>query len=212
MKRIVLTLISAVIALALCTSASARDGVSFGILGGLTSSSSTVKGADAGSISQYHAGVALQIPLSCGFALQPGVQYHVKGMKLDGWKDATISEIAGDFQTKVGYLEVPVQIQWGPDLIAFRPYVFAEPFIGYRLTDKSKGTVAEALGDNLKKIEYGLGVGVGLEFWKLQVSAKYFWNFGDIYNSGTTAYDTVKDAFKNGNNFNGIAVSVGFFF
>ena len=57
-----------------------------------------------------------------------------------------------------------------------------------------------------------LSLGAGVEIGRVQVSGKYFWNFGEIYKSGTTAYDTVKDAINNGNNFNGFAVSLAFFF
>lgn len=212
-KTLIATLATAAI-LASCFNASAQilDRTSFGILGGLTSSSSTAKGADASTVSQYHVGAAVQIPISGGFSIQPGILYQVKGMKLDNWKNSTVTEIADNFQTKVGYLEIPVQIQWGPDLLAFRPYAFAEPFIGFKVSDSSKSDSAKTLSDDLKDVEYGLGLGVGVEFWKLQVSAKYFWNFGDIYKSGSTAYDTIKDAIDNGNNFNGIALSVGFFF
>ena len=54
-----------------------------------------------------------------------------------------------------------------------------------------------------------------MDVWRLQLSVKYFWNFGKIYdkdgNVGPIG-DTVKDAVSNGNNFNGVMVSAAFFF
>jgi len=205
-------------ALAFCADASAQSYLSprVGIIGGFTSSSTSIKEVDNKSVSLYHVGLTAEIPLFGGLAIQPSVLYQVKGLSADKWGSSSVSETVGSFETKVGYLEVPVQIQWGPDLLAFRPYVFAEPFIGYRLGQNTEGVFADGLKDSLKKFEYGLGVGGGVEVWKLQLSIKYFWNFGDIYDKGgnliDSSKDAVRDAVNNGNNFNGIMVSVAFFF
>ncbi len=205
-------------ALAFCADASAQSYLSprVGIIGGFTSSSTSIKEVDNKSVSLYHVGLTAEIPLFGGLAIQPSVLYQVKGLSADKWGSSSVSETVGSFETKVGYLEVPVQIQWGPDLLAFRPYVFAEPFIGYRLGQNTEGVFADGLKDSLKKFEYGLGVGGGVEVWKLQLSIKYFWNFGDIYDKGgnliDSSKDAVRDAVNNGNNFNGIMASVAFFF
>lgn len=214
------TLIVAAIvaALAFCTNASAQrySSAHVGVMGGFTSSSTSIKNVDNKSVSLYHVGLTAQIPLFAGLAIQPSVLYQVKGLSADKWGSSEISETLGAFETKVGYIEVPVQIQWGPDLLAFRPYVFAEPFVGYRLGQKATGELADKLKDSLKKLEYGLGVGAGIDVWKLQLSVKYFWNFGDLYEKGGNLVDAVgdkvKDAVNNGNNFNGIMASVAFFF
>ena len=110
-------------------------------------------------------------------------------------------------------------MQWGLDLLAFRPYVLAGAFRGLPPRTSTKGEVADKLKDNLKKVEYGLGVGAGVDVWRLQLSVKYFWNFGKIYDKdgnvgpiGDTVKDAVKDAVNNGNNFNGVMVSAAFFF
>lgn len=208
-----------------CTDASAQryNSARVGLMGGFTSSSTSIKYADSKSVSLYHIGVTAEIPLLGGFAIQPGLLYQVKGMSADKFNSSTFSESIGSLETKVGYLEVPVQVQWGLDLLAFRPYVFAEPFVGFRLGQSTKGEAADKikdnLKDNLKKVEYGLGVGAGVDVWRLQLSVKYFWNFGKIYDKdgnvgpiGETVSDKVKDAVNNGNNFNGVMVSAAFFF
>lgn len=222
MKKLVFAA-AVVAATVFCTDASAQryNSARVGLMGGFTSSSTSIKNMDSKSVSLYHVGLTAEIPLLGGFAIQPGLLYQVKGMSADKFNSSTISESLGSFETKVGYLEVPVQVQWGLDLLAFRPYVLAEPFVGFRLGQSTKGEAADKLKlkDNLKKVEYGLGVGAGVDVWRLQLSVKYFWNFGKIYDKdgnvgpiGDTVKDAVKDAVNNGNNFNGVMVSAAFFF
>lgn len=221
MKKSIIIAAVFVAALLFCADVSAQRYTSahFGLMGGFTSSSTSIKEVDNKSVSLYHVGLTAQIPLVGGFAIQPSLLYQVKGLSADKWGSSSISETVGAFETKVGYLEVPVQLQWGPDLLAFRPYAFVEPYVGYRLGQSTKGELADQLKDSLKKLEYGLGVGAGIDVWKLQLSVKYFWNFGDIYDKDGkagdvigTVKDQVKDAVNNGNNFNGIMASVAFFF
>lgn len=229
MKKLVFAA-AVVAAMVFCTDASAQryNSARVGLMGGFTSSSTSIKNMDSKSVSLYHVGLTAEIPLLGGFAIQPGLLYQVKGVSADKFNSIPISKSLESFETKVGYLEVPVQVQWGLDLLAFRPYVFAEPFVGFRLGQSTKvetgdkpnnNGVADKLNDNLKKVEYGLGLGAGVDVWRLQLSVKYFWNFGKIYDKdgnvgpiGDTVKDAVKDAVNNGNNFNGVMVSAAFFF
>ncbi len=141
----------------------------------------------------------------------------MKGAKLDvAAGDITTGINALD--TKVGYLEIPVQVQWGPDLILFRPYLMAEPFVGFALNSKtvSAGMKETSLAKAaLNKMEYGLGLGGGVEIWRLQVSARYYWNFGSLCDSDGSVNpigQEVRTAFKNGKNFNGFSLSAALFF
>lgn len=220
MKKLVFAA-AIVAATVFCTDASAQryNSARVGLMGGFTSSSTSIKNMDSKSVSLYHVGLTAEIPLLGGFAIQPGLLYQVKGMSADKFNSIPISKSLESFETKVGYLEVPVQVQWGLDLLAFRPYVFAEPFVGFRVGQNTKGEIAGKLKDDLKKVEYGLGLGAGVDVWRLQLSVKYFWNFGKIYDKdgnvgpiGDTVKDAVKDAVNNGNNFNGVMVSAAFFF
>ena len=211
MKKFFVAAMAAVLAFSLNVSAQHYNNARFGITGGLTSASGKIKDVDTKSISQYHAGIALEIPMGAGFAIQPEVIYQVKGMSLDKWGDATGKDITGSFETKVGYIEVPVQIQWGPDLVAFRPYGFVEPFVGYKISDISEGE-AKDLGTYLQTVEYGMSLGAGLDISHFQLSAKYFWNFGNIYKGDISETGNTIKNLKDGNNFNGFAVSLAIFF
>lgn len=199
----------------------------FGLQAGVTSSSANLKDLSTGSVSKYHAGVFLRMPFGTGIVIQPGLLYQVNGASMDSFKDKSLSESFSSLETEVGYVEVPLQIQWGPDLLLFRPYVFAEPFLGYAVATSSKGKAKLDISDSNHKLknsglsrwEYGLGLGGGVEVWKLQLSAKYFWNFGSLYKDGESkseavdgVTDAVKSAFKDKKSFNGIMFTVGFMF
>ena len=60
------------------------------------------------------------------------------------------------------------------------PFVFAGPYVGIGMGIFGNKTTAEQLKQDLKALEYGLGIGVGIDLWILQLTAKYNWNFGRI--------------------------------
>ena len=202
MKRF-LTLVAAVAAsMILAAGAHAQ----FGFLVGLTSSS--VKMASSDAISLYHAGLTYKIDLPSGFAIQPAVLYQVKGANVGQLGTATDE----DFKVKTGFVEVPLGLQWGPHLAAFRPYVFAEPFIGYRVssTDRGNESFRDWASQAKNKFEYGFGLGAGLEISDhLQLSVQWFNNLGAMFSkpaeSGTESLGKVK-------NFEGIKFSLAILF
>ena len=202
MKRIISLLAVTAVSLGLAAGAHAQ----FGFLVGLTSSSVKMSATDA--ISLYHAGLTYKIALPSGFSLQPSVLYQVKGANV-GHLDTATDE---DFKLKTGFVEVPLAVQWGPRLAAFRPYVFGEPFIGYRVssTDKGNDSFQDWAKQAKNKFEYGVGVGAGLEIADhIQLSAQWFNNLGAMFSapaeSGTESLDSVK-------NFEGIKFSLAILF
>ncbi len=204
MKKILLTVVSLLI---LSVGASYAQ---FGIVGGLTSSTISIKDFNPAKVNTFHMGVAYKAKIGDFFALQPELLYQVKGGTFD--ENGSVSSTANSIDFNVGYVEVPVQIQGGVDLGFFRPYAFVEPFVGMAINAKELGEAAQnkALKDfNFNKVEYGLGVGVGLDLLFLQVAAKYFWNFGDI--EGTDISGTAS-RISSGKNFDGFVLSVGIFF
>lgn len=211
MKKFLTLVIVTIVAMTVGVGMNAQ--VRYGIVGGFTSSSADAD-AKVGNMNLYNIGFAVKVPLGLGFAVQPGISYQMKGAKL--------SEIAGDissvhFDTKVGYLEFPVQFQWGPDLLLFRPYALMEPYVGIGLNvENDIETIKSKSFDesSMERFEYGLALGGGVEFWKLQLSAKYFWNFGSL-EDGIKEGDipsTIYTAFKDKRGFNGFTISLGLLF
>ena len=184
----------------------------FGVVAGVTSSKSDLKSAiaDASNITQYHVGVTYKMSLGA-FAIQPSILYNMKGTKMN------VAELTStELDYKTGYIEVPVQLQLGLNLGLARIYGFAEPFIGYAITNAAtlSGKDLKADWDNVKnRLEYGVGLGAGVELIKhVQVSVRYFWNLGDMY--GVELKDIIPTATATigSSKASGIAASVALLF
>ena len=65
-----------------------------------------------------------------------------------------------------------------------------------------------------ERFEYGLGVGGGLNIWRLQIVARYNWNFGSLYN--VQGWDDIVPNLKGmsvmNENFGGVSLSMSYFF
>lgn len=186
----------------------------FGITAGLTSSSSSLKDAKteltSKSIAQYHVGITYKLALGNIIAIQPALVYNVKGAKMAELKNITDIDFTTDIDFKTGYIELPVQLQAGIGLGKLaRVYGIAEPFVGYAISNEITGTTFKDKWQNVaSKFEYGFGLGAGAEILNhLQVSLRYFWNLGDVYDySFSTLSSTTKGK------CNGITASVAFLF
>lgn len=201
MKKIIVALAAMLIALG----ANAQH---FGIIGGLTTSNLKLQDAakEYKNINQFHVGVAYNQPLILGLAIQPALEYKVKGAKL-----AEISGVS-DIDLKSGFVEIPVQVQWGFDLAVARPYVFVEPFIGYAVTNKidlKASGLSTSIDDFKQSFEYGIGLGAGVDIFKrIQVSARWYWDMGKISGfDGSSVISTVKNT-----QASGLEVSAAIFF
>lgn len=204
-----------VIALCVMTfwSAQTSEARGFGITGG--ASFLDIKSVGSGSFTGYHAGITYKFDLPFGFAIQPSVLYHMKGSVVeDAYQNGTPLDL------NTGYIEVPLSIQWGPDLILFRPFLDVAPFVGYGLNNNISGDniVAENFWDGLNRLEYGLGLGIGLDVWKLQIIGRYNWNFGSMFDadshlpSGNDVLANVKSSILDGKNYAGMTLTVAFMF
>lgn len=191
----------------------------FGITGG--ASFVGVQEVSQGVTTGYHAGLTYKVDLPFGFAVQPSLLYHMKGSVVE---DAYENGAALDL--KAGYLELPVSFQWGPDLILFRPFFDVTPFVGYGLNNRLYGYTpgedtfvqTENQWTGLNRLEYGLGLGIGIDVWKLQVIGRYNWNFGPLVDADGNLPDAenvlanVKSSVFDGNNFGGMTLTVAFLF
>ena len=205
---------------ALFASMAVASAQQFGVKGGLTLS--TMNGAsnpkENKSMVLYEAGILYKADLGAGFAIQPGLAYQVKG--------ATLKQ-SNDVQSKTGFVELSLGAQWGPDLLAFRPYVFVEPFIGYGVTGNENLTISgtsisveninKALQENAKnKLEYGVGAGLGLEIAShVQLSCQLFRNFGKLYKDSELDSGTLKDikaSYKDLKSYQGVKFTLAILF
>ena len=209
---------------ALFASVMAASAQQFGVKGGLTLS--TVGGSDNPKENKdvilYEAGVLYKADLGGGFAIQPALGYQMKGAKFE--QNSTKHTV----ETKTDYVELSVGAQWGPDLLAFRPYIFVEPFIGYAVKGKeslsaadgripAKAEVNNALQKDAKnKFEFGAGAGIGLEVTRhIQVSCQYFNNFGKLYKEDSLYKGDltgIKSSYVNLKSYQGVKVTLAVLF
>ena len=87
--------------------------------------------------------------------------------------------------------------------------------MGYAITNQVQG-----IGDTIKdwdnvknRFEYGVGLGAGVELFRhLQVSVKYFWNLGNMYNAESELnFGSISKEILS-SKCSGIAASVAFLF
>lgn len=198
----------------------------FGIVGGANFTG--VKDVSVDLATGYHAGITYKFRLPLGFSIQPSLLYNMKASTVETSPEAGagLSVDLGALAANVGYAELPVSFQWGPDLLLFRPFLDVTPFVGYavnneisnrmRLTDVIKTWKND--WDGMNRLEYGLGLGVGLEVWKIQIIGRYNWNFGPLFNSEgemeqlSDIVDKAKESIFAGSNFGGVTLSVALLF
>ena len=225
MKKI-LTFVFALVASA--TLAHAQLGVVAGINVSGTNLDTKDLWSNAKNVTLYHVGLVYKSDLGLGFAVQPSLTYEMKGANLSTAEK--FSSVSSSLDTKSGFLELGVGIQWGPDLIIGRPYLFLQPFAGYQIVAKDNAKVDalslltisdddydKALSDAKNKLEYGFGFGAGVELIKhLQLSVQYFVNLGTLYNEGKVegneVWNKVRSTYQDIENYNGVKVTLGYFF
>jgi hypothetical protein len=165
----------------------------FGIKGGLNFNSledinlKGVKDFDIGNSTGFNVGILYKtkIPL-VGLTIQPELIYSQTNSSINT-EIAGLSNLNGDL--KIGTLMLPVGLQWGIDLMLFRPFIQAVPYIGYTVNTQNKIT---NLNWNVDKFKYGIGLGAGLDIWKLQISGRYNWDLGDVAEFEWKGVDTFK--------------------
>ena len=204
MKRILTVVLAALMLTGISASAQAK----WGVTAGLNFNTSKFSEVDVKARTGWSVGGTCLVDLPLGFSVQPSLLYHQKG-----------ANITNEVSQSMGFLELPVSVQWGPDLLLFRPFLDVNPYVGYALSNKFSASVAGiVLSDEgwkgKERFEYGLGLGAGVNVWKLQFIARYNWNFGSLYN--VEGWDDIKPHLKDLNskseNFGGVTLSLAFLF
>lgn len=182
--------ITTIVILMLLVSASAFSQAKFGVKGGLNFNSyKDISGSVNDTWSNqtgYHFGVLIQtkVPI-IGLGLQPELLFVRKGVENP---DVPANSFYLD------YLQLPINVQVGLDLLLFRPFIMVSPYISYAI---GKGDMLEdAEWDNLNRLDYGYGLGVGVDIWKLQITGKYNWSMGKLQDATSTPINgtTLKNA------------------
>jgi hypothetical protein len=197
MKRILLVLASVLVLASF--SASAKG---FGVTAGMNFNSTKIKDVKMDAQAGWNVGLTYAFNLPLGFSLQPSLVYSQK---------SALVETVTDTKQTVGSINLPVSVQWGPDLLVARPFVDVTPYVGYSLFNKAKGDILDDIkGGN--GFEYGLGVGAGLSVWKIQAIVRYNWNFGVLGSLKDFTGIQVGNLTPEDQTYGGISVHLAFFF
>jgi len=136
----------------------------------------TIKSKDGSSqdvITGWMGGLAFQVVWPKGFVVQPEVLYSQKGCIFSN------SGIKYD----INYLEVPVRVMYRLHMAEVKPFVFAAPYGAYtiKVVPENENLIEEDFPpDQIKKMDFGIGVGGGFDVWKIQLSFKYSWGFAQV--------------------------------
>lgn len=205
MKKII---IAAAVLLTGLFAAEKAQAQGFGVTAGMNFNSASYKDIQLDSKAGFSLGVTYLLDLPLGLSVQPSLVYM--------HKSADYSLVDGiSAVQKVGSVNLPVSVQWGPDLIVARPFLDVTPYVGYSLSNKIDTDVAGLIsGDaNLENaFEYGVGVGAGINVWKLQAIVRYNWNFGTLGKLEDFKDLGLGDFKKENETFGGVSVSVAYFF
>ena len=162
-----------VLALAL-VAAPKKAAAQFGIKAGLyTSQFSDLENFKLKNNVGFQAGVLYKLHVLQSFVIQPELLYVAKEAKLNG-KEGEVT--VGDGRYAMKYMQVPVSLQYGPNLIVARPFLQVVPYINYSLGKSSN----VGSWDDINRFGYGIGLGAGVDVWKFQFNARYNWDFSKV--------------------------------
>lgn len=166
MKRIFFTVF---ISLLFIFSAKAQDAsCHFGVQGGISLNKFVTPKEWKNNRTGWHAGLTLLVKMPAFFAFQPAVQFERSNTE--------VPSANGVKRFNVNSLNIPLAVQWGPDLGFCRIFVEAVPFVDINLAAKLGDT---DMKDSMNNAQFGMGAGAGLDIWRLQLKVRYNWGFGD---------------------------------
>lgn len=208
MKNILLTFTLA----SLILGANSLAAQSFGIKGGLNASSIYLENTSNNSSEEtkatpgFHLGFFGNSPLSNLFSIEPSILFNTKGYRSEAVADANNS-YTRSVNLYYADVNVPLKLAIGGDKVKI--YAKAGPYLGFGLAGRNKTTtvifgneststkdVEWGTGNlsDLKRIDYGVTIGAGLDIDNLQIGLAYDYGLADISasnNFGTTVSNRV---------------------
>lgn len=173
----------------------------FGVRGGLNLADVTMKisgiGIDATTMKPgFHIGAIMDHSLTDIFAFETGLMLETKGTKI---KSSAIGGVSGEAVTNIFYVDVPVNLKASYDFGGIGIYGLFGPYVGVALSSKDKYTgefknvsgmseydnkIGSSDDDDLKRMDFGLMMGAGIEIDKFQLGVGYDLGLANIDPAG----------------------------
>jgi len=195
MKKLMTVLVIAAVACLVALPKPAEAGVQFGIKVGGNMAKPT--GADVDDLEGtlktkvgFVGGIFIAFNLSNSLSIQTEVLYTMKGATYEYTDvEETVEEkLYGD------YLEIPLLLKLKFLSGGIQPFIFAGPYVGFKLSEKITGGEIPPTDEILKNNDYGAIFGGGLQLGsKFHVDVRYSMGLEKILDSGVDEID-----FKNG--------------
>ena len=171
----------------------------FGVKAGLNLSNMVIKGDDYSVANPkmnlgFNLGVTAEFPINPMFSFETGLMLNTKGFKID---ETILGEtVEAKAKTNIFYLDIPLTAKIGFDVGGTKIYALVGPYVGFGLSGKVKGegtilgitvnTTEEvkfgSKNDEIKRLDYGLLFGAGVEFGHITLGASYGLGLANISN------------------------------
>ena len=195
MKKVISTIFLLV---ALSVGLHAQSPFTFGVDGGVNLSNSSIDsdGGDKKMKIGFKLGLVAEYELQNNFFVQSGLSFTTKGFKYDIWgefQNGSYGEIKTTWNQM--YLQVPIYAGYKLEILEDTKLVFnLGPYLAYgvggKCTVKAQGQKGktDVFGDDrLKRFDFGLGAGAGVEFGSYFAGVKYELGLTDIGRDNDTA-------------------------
>jgi len=151
--------------------------ITFGVKGGLNLSTFGGDVKNTKSVMRYQFGITADVALTENLYILTGLDLQTKGTKQNPKAQPAV-------KYNPMYLQLPVHIGYKFDIGSdIRLVVNAGPYAAYGIGGKirSEGEKLSAFGsDRLKRLDYGIGGGVGVELRKFVIHAGYDFGLANI--------------------------------
>ena len=120
----------------------------------------------------FQAGVLYKMHVTPSFVVQPELLYVQKNATLESKDPGTIEKE----KLNLSFMQLPVSLQYGPNLVVARPFVQVVPYISYAIGKSSDvGT-----WNDINRFTGGIGLGAGVDVWKIQFNIRYNWDIAKV--------------------------------
>ena len=197
MKNI-LKLFVAILAISATSSLNAQQ---FGIKGGVNLANLLAKNDTDGTYSEdfksllgFHAGVTVDFPINDLLSFQTGALLSQKGYKIE--EEDKVLGAALKASSSIMYVDIPLHLKASFGVGGLKVYGLAGPYIGIGLSgkDKTELTIAGQTTkkeeditfgsekEDVKRLDYGLSVGAGIEINHITLGATYNLGLASVSN------------------------------